>query len=554
LTDAFAFVLHGHLPYARAAGRWPHGEEWVHEAILGTYLPLLSRLFDLREAGVPYRITLGLTPVLIEQLADDDINKRFGEYADDQIRRAEEDVRRFHELADYSLESLATRYLNRYVALGNEYRKRFSRDLVGAFAELHRTGHVEILTSAATHGYLPLLRRPAAIRGQLRNGIISTRRLIGIEPSGLWLPECAYAPGLENYLEEAGLTHFFIDAALLEGRETAAAPRGFALKGDVAAQFGRWQSDGGANGPPRSRPYGVEPDVLLPHLVGASRVAAIARHPGVSGQVWSAAHGYPGDPAYREFHRKDEVSGLRYWRVTDSSSGLGEKALYEWDIARGRARSHAAHFVELVRSELGAHRRATRHDGLLVAAFDLELFGHWWFEGVDWLGDVLGSLAGSSPSTTSVAAWLGSSPPTQSVRLREGSWGRDNDHSTWLNDLTTSMWPELDRAQREMEELVARGVRNYLGTRALAQAARELLLAQASDWEFLMTTGQARAYAGERFRTHLLRFERACAIAGSGDADAEAELEALERVDNPFPTVDWAVYAETEPIEASARA
>ena len=538
--DAFAFVLHGHLPYARNAGRWPHGEEWLHEAILGTYLPLLIQLVDLREAGVPYRLTLGLTPVLLEQLGDADIVRRFEEYAADQERRAEEDALRFADLSDYALESLATRYLEHFRTLLDAYRRRFSRDLLGTFADLQRTGHVEMLTSAATHGYLPLLRRPSAIRAQLRTGIASTRRLLGLEPSGLWLPECAYASGLETYFEEAGLTHFFIDAALLSGTAARTSARTFRLAGDIGEQLRGSASGDGTRAWDETEADGV--DVLTPYLVGSSRVAAIARHPRVSGQVWSAQFGYPGDGVYREFHRKDDVSGLRYWRVTDPRSGLGEKALYEWDIAHDRVRTHAAHFVDLVRGELRSHRDETERDGLLVAAFDLELFGHWWFEGVHWLAETLRRFADEVPTTTSVAAFLVAAPPKAAVSLREGSWGKRNDHSTWLNEATAWMWPELERAARTMEEVAANPPRSRLADRALAQAARELLLAQASDWEFLMTTGQADVYARKRFRTHLLRFERAISIAREGEDNAE--LDELERLDNPFPDIDWRVFAE----------
>ena len=548
MHDAFAFVLHGHLPYARNSGRWPHGEEWVHEAILGTYLPLLVRLFELREAGVPFRLTLGLTPVLLDQLADADINERFDEYATDQQRRAEEDVRRFADLGEYALETLAARYLEHFTTLVRHYRRTFARDLVGAFADLVRTRHLEMLTSAATHGYLPLLR-PASIRAQLRNGIASTRRHFGIEPQGIWLPECAYTAGLEAYLEEAGLTHFIVDAALLEARPARRAKR-VALIAE-APQRG-WASGhlATATGPSAYEATTVEADVLVAHLVGSSRVAAIARHPRVSGQVWSAQHGYPGDALYREFHRKDDVSGLRYWRVTDPRSGLGEKALYDWDAAHERTRTHAGHFVELVRSELAEHSSATGRAGLLVAAFDLELFGHWWFEGVHWLTETLRRFADGGVGATSVADHLRADPPGHGVALRKGSWGKHNDDSTWLNDRTVELWRELEEAGRAMEELVVSlAPSDELRRRALAQAARELLIAQASDWEFLITTGQADAYARERFRTHLLRFQRAAEIARRGEG--EAELQTLERVDNPFPDVDWAAYQVRQPLTAS---
>ncbi|TMD58904.1 MAG: DUF1957 domain-containing protein [Chloroflexi bacterium] len=535
MGDAFAFVLHGHLPYARNSGRWPHGEEWVHEAILGTYLPLVSTLLDLRDAKVPFRLTVGLTPVLLEQLADKDVIDRFEEYAADQQRRAEDDVRRFADLGDYSLESLAARYVDHMTRILRVFRRTISRDLVGAFADLVRSGHLEILTSAATHGYLPLLERPDAIRSQLANGIAATSQRLQIDPAGIWLPECAYTPGLERYLEEFRLTHFLVDAALLEGREsqaTTAAPL-------VVHRSPRWASGDGATTEVR---YGVpgRADLLSPYLVGTSRVAVIARHPRVSGQVWSALHGYPGDGVYREFHRKDEVSGLRYWRVTDSSSGLDQKEPYDWDAAFDRTNSHASHFVSLVRAELEDHRRSTSKDGLLVAAFDLELFGHWWFEGVAWLGATLRRFAEEGLATTSLDAHLRTNPPREATQIRRGSWGKNNDDSTWLNDRTAWMWIELERAAARMEEIVSYAERGAIRRRAVAQATRELLIAQASDWEFLITTGQADEYARERFRTHLLRFERCAEIARTGDG--EDELRQLEDLDNPFLNVDWSAY------------
>jgi 1,4-alpha-glucan branching enzyme len=199
MTDAYALVLHSHLPYVRGAGRWPHGEEWVHEAILGTYLPLLVLLHDLRDEGVRYRITIGLTPTLIEQLADPDICTRFLAYADDQIRRAELDAWDFGVAGASAKQAVAEFYRGSYGRLKLAFTQRFGRDIVGAFADLARTGEVEILTSAATHGYLPLLDA-RSVEAQLRVGLASTKRLVGIEPTGIWLPECAYKPGLERAL------------------------------------------------------------------------------------------------------------------------------------------------------------------------------------------------------------------------------------------------------------------------------------------------------------------------------------------------------------------
>lgn len=528
----FVLALHSHLPYCRGAGRWPHGEEWIHEAVLGTYLPLLVLLHDLRDAGVPYRIVIGLTPILIEQLADRDIKVRTLEYIDDQVLRAEKDDRRFTESPDQGRAGLANFYVGSYRRLREAYVTRFGRDLVGAFADLAKTGHVEILTSAATHGYLPLLDRPS-VEAQLRIGRRSSRRLTGLDPTGIWLPECAYEPGLEKALAAQGITHFFTDAALLPGH---ARPAGDVRRRRGQSELGRWA-------PHEERVQVVDAptalsdvDLLRPYYVGDSDVAAIARHDRVSSQVWSAFTGYPGDAEYREFHRKDTTSGLRYWRVTSVHKGLGEKEEYSPDRAAERARDHARHFVDVVRKELSG-RSADGRDPLLAVTFDSELFGHWWFEGVDWLGLVLRELTESEIRVATAAEYLDREPPKERIALSEGSWGKNNDHSTWLNEGTAWMWDELASLARQMDGLRASAPHNDpFRERAARQAVRELLLAQSSDWPFLVTTGQAADYAAERFRSHALRFHRAAVLAREGDAtEDETELRSLEHADNPFP-------------------
>jgi len=539
VPDAFAFVLHSHLPYARGAGRWPHGEEWVHEAILGTYLPLLVALHDLRAAEVPFHLTLGLTPTLIEQLADRDVIHRAVEYIDDQIRRADTD----RKIAPgVGRQELASFYASLYRSLGSAYVVRFERDLVGAFADLARTGHVEVLTSAATHGYLPLLDE-ASVHLQLATGRRASRRLLGIEPTGIWLPECAYRPGLERILEVHGFTHFFTDAQLILGRSIGPGRmrRSARERHRSGASLAGLAALATLERPAVTGPS--DADVFRPYLVADSDVAVIARHPEVSGQVWSALQGYPGDPHYREFHRKDERSGLRYWRVTDVRTDLSVKDEYVPGLAAERVRSHADHFVGLVRSELDAQRARTGRDGTLVVTFDSELFGHWWFEGVDWLAGVLRRLASDGPPTMTIADRLAADPPTERVDMREGSWGKDTDHSTWLNDQTAWIWQELDRMRERFAELCATIGADELHQRAMRQAARELLLAQSSDWPFLVTTGQAADYASERFRSHSMRFHRACEIARRGGSEDEVELRSLEHADNVFPDVDPSAFA-----------
>jgi len=495
-------------------------------------------LHDLRAEGVRYRVTIGLTPTLLEQLADRDINTRFLEYVDDRIRRAELDAWDLAS-ADVDRAALGEFYRVSYARLRDAYRVRFSRDIVGAFADLARTGEVEILTSAATHGYLPLLD-DRSVAAQLAVGRMATERLTGLVPTGIWLPECAYRPGLERVLEAQGLTHFFTDADLLLGRDVTRTPRRLGASWPLRSSSGSALEDWlPADRPAAADGTATTADVLRPYLVADSAVAAIARHPAVSGQVWSAATGYPGDPAYREFHRKDDRSGLRYWSVTGAAVELGAKAPYRVADAAVRVAAHAAHFTASVRRTLDAHRAATGGPGLLTTTFDSELFGHWWFEGIDWLGLVLRELG---PITVTAAEWLAADPPRERVPLAEGSWGKQHDHSTWQNGDTGWMWEGIGAASAAVQALAADPPGEERRTRAADQALRELLLLESSDWPFLVTTGQAADYGAERFRSHLERLHRCVALARHGGAADDVELRGLERTDAVFPDARIAMF------------
>src|SRR5690242_3094760 len=195
---AFTFVLHSHLPYCRQAGRWPHGEEWIHEAAAETYVPLMATLCDLAEEGVASKVTLGITPVLADQLADPLVIEHFEIYAQDRVERARADVARFEKLGDAQGEVLARFYEDYYTRILTTFRERFKRSLMGVARSLQDSGHIEVLTSAATHGYLPLLSRDSSIQGQLQTGVQTYWRHFGRAPRAVWLPECAYRPAFRE--------------------------------------------------------------------------------------------------------------------------------------------------------------------------------------------------------------------------------------------------------------------------------------------------------------------------------------------------------------------
>ena len=554
-VGAFTFMLHSHLPYARQAGMWPHGEEWVHEAIAETYVPLLNALYDLREEGVPFHLTIGITPVLAEQLADPVIVEHFVAYATERTARAAQDLDRFERADDTTMRDLARFYHHWYARVVTSFQDRFGSDLLGAFRALQDEGLIEIATSAATHGYLPLLSRDSSVHAQLHTGVETYRRHFGRAPQAVWLPECAYRPaileeeggatvrrpGLESFLAEEGLLVFFSETHTVEGGR----PVGVAVPGTIGP-YGMVARRYASSVTPPEPGRQMEPgSSLLPYWVGDApgQVAVLARHERTGQQVWSAAHGYPGDFVYREFHRKDAESGLQYWRVSGAGVDLGGKEPYDPAMAAAQVQSHADHYAHLIESELREFHQETGKFGSITASYDTELFGHWWFEGVDWLKAVLRSLAAKpAVELTTASRIVEEHPPRQVLSLPESSWGAGGGHFTWLNEDTDWMWPLIHAAEDVMEELTTRHPDSSGARReVLDQAARELLLLQSSDWPFLVTTLQAKEYASERFQEHVARFNQLVALADAETISTEDEvyLAELRERDNPVPTIDY---------------
>ena len=615
---AFTFVLHSHLPYARLAGRWPHGEEWIHEAASETYIPLLNALYDLKEEGVKYKITIGLTPVLAEQLADPMVCDHLDEYLEDKIARAKQDILRFRgdlweeeiartvqpverteaeegdlppvdrkaveeKLAESDeklkaeepvepekpwwvghkhLESLAAWYLNYYETIKDSFDRRYNRDMIGAFKQLQDEGYIEITTCAATHGYLPLLGTDAAIRGQIKTGVTSYERMFGRRPRGIWLPECAYRPayyredgtirpGIEYFLKEEGIKVFFSETHLVTG----GAPVGVAA-GEALGPYGeikRRYLIPMANAPmPESSTTTFNSYFVSDTTAGAeaeqhSGVAVIGRNDETGQRVWSADIGYPGDFDYREFHRKDGVSGLQYWRVTGARVDLGHKDFYHPDWAEHKVRMHAQDFVALVERILEAQHDNDQGYGLIASNYDTELFGHWWFEGVEWIKQVLRGLAENDKvDLTTASEYIEEHPPSAVLHLPEGSWGAGGSHFTWQNGEVNWMWPPIHEAEERMTALANKyqyDWDNETLRMVLNQAARELLLAESSDWPFLVTTGQARNYAIERFSQHMERFRKLCDSLENG-APNTSLAEEYYHLDNLYEDIDYRWWVE----------
>jgi len=544
----FVLALHSHLPYVLNHGRWPHGSDWLCEAAVDTYLPLLETLRDLSAAKVPAPVTIGFTPVLANQLVSPAFPPELEAFFAQRLAACEAAPASLAKTGDDGLAPLVAFWKARLCRLRALFQS-IGGDIPRAFRALEQDGKLEIIGSAATHGYLPLLGRDESIRLQLAVGRSEHIRIFGKEPVGCWAPECAYRPagrwtarpgaervrrGTDEHLADAGFRYFFTDAHL--------AHAGTALGGyaDVPLGAERFDADRAGTKEPAGEP--VEHTPYRAYRVGGRGTATLVRDPHSSMQIWSRHHGYPGDESYLEFHKIRWPGGLRFWRVSGPGSDLGAKRPYEPAAATMRARDHAGHFAQLLGSVAAAP--STPAAGVIVAPFDTELFGHWWFEGLDFLNAMYRRLdERRSVQAVTAGERLREHTPRTALRLAEGSWGANGDHSMWLNDRTEWTWRRL-WALEDAFWAVAPGALTSPATRPiLAQAARELLLAQASDWQFIISTNVVADYGERRFALHCEDAERLVAALTPGDPRGLSLPEAtelaalLERRDDLFPDV-----------------
>lgn len=518
-------LLHAHLPYVRHPEFEDSLEErWLFEALTETYLPLLRMLEERAGRGAAGRITISLSPTLLAMLEDPLLRKRYAFRMGRLLELTEREVARTRH--DARFHPLALHYRERFRESLALFEDRYRRDVTSAFRALSEAGHVRLITCGATHGYLPLMSLGApSWRAQIGTAAREFERHIGRPPEGMWLPECGYTPGVESVLAEFGVRFFAVDThGILD-----ACPRPL-------------------------------PGTYAPFRTGGG-VLALGRDADSSRQVWSAAEGYPGDPHYREYYRDqgfdlplDQVReflpsggtrthlGLKYYRITDPRSTHREP--YNPDVARARAREHAAHFVRERAAQARAASERIGQQALLFAPYDAELMGHWWYEGPDWLGFVLDEVA-REPDLEAVdpIEAIGSIPRAAEGRLHPSSWGEGGYSSFWLDPSNDWIYRHLHHAAERMQALSrGRERRGPLEMRALAQAGRELLLSQASDWAFIMRTGTLVPYAVRRTELHLGRFRRLADGLAEGSVDP-AELAEWEEVDRIFPGLDPGLFA-----------
>jgi len=550
-----SFILHTHLPYVLHHGTWPHGSDWLCEAVAECYIPLLDVCERLLEDDIRPGITFDISPVLCEQLAHPDFSAVFEAYCTEHSALAEKDHAAFTEEGNEAFARLALYWKEWYQDRLSDFTDRFDRDIVGSLRRLQDEGAVEIMTCGLTHGYFPLLAEDRSIENQVNLAVANYQRHFGRRPNGIWLPECAYRPaypwrtylpvspyamarprrGIEQILAQHQLRFFVTDQGALEGS------RGLGLESmagrvPVAETYGDVRTQLEERSPM---------DLFLvggPHHAETS--AVFTRHRDIAMQVWSGDTGYPGDPDYLDFHKKYFRSAMRYWRVTDNKADMQYKQVYEPQWAEDRVKEHAAHFVRILEVSNQHRRSEVDREPVICLPFDTELFGHWWFEGPYFLEHVLRGIAASPMVETATASEaVERQAPSCVIELPESSWGRNGTHEVWMNDDVQWTWEREYRLEYRLRMLHEKHAsKNWDATmrRIVMNAYRQLFLAQASDWQFLISTFSSKEYAEMRFHNHAEDTAALCdmaeryATSRSITSEDEALLEACEQRDGIF--------------------
>jgi len=507
-----AFILHAHLPYVRKNEKNSLEEDWFFQAVLECYLPLITVLEEsVKSESNNAKLTISLSPTLISLFQSSELLEKFPEWINTRINLLK-------ELPED--QQNASRFLLKNMKDQLTYWEKSSGNIINKFKYLLNTGCLDIITCAATHGYLPILREnPETVIGQIKTAIRHHQRTFNVKPLGIWLPECAYYENLDKILSKCGIRY-----AVLDGH-------------------------GILNSKPRPR-YGVYAPIC-----SQNGVAFFGRDSESTLPIWSAKEGFPGDPIYREFHKdlgwelpikklqekgisSNRPLGLKFHRITNSSISLGEKDFYEKNLAEKKAEEHSEIYLVRRSKQLKKLSIDYKFNPILIAPFDAELFGHWWYEGPIFLKYIFKNSKKHSIKLTHLREILSLSPQIQVCDPSPSSWGQGGFHNYWLNDTNAWIVPEITKAGSTFIEVNSRNVENELTKRILMQAARELLLSESSDWSFILRAGTTTELAKERIERHLSRFWKLIRCLNKNESIDFNFLETIEQEDKIFPYID----------------
>ena len=520
-----SFVLHAHLPFIHHPESDDYLEEsWLYEAISECYIPLLTNFQKLVDEGVDFRITMTMTPPLLSMLDNKLLQRKYINYLKKLIELSKKEIKRTEY--DERLNRLSHYYYDRYSNDLHLFKDVYKRNLIEQFKKFQDLGVLEIITCGATHGYFPILYvNEKTVKAQIGVGVQTYERYFGRKPRGIWLPECGYIPEADKYLKEFGIEYIITEShGILYADPTPV--------------------------------YGTAAPIVSP-----GGVVAFGRDMESSRQVWSSINGYPGDYNYREFYRDigydiqdyeyikpyiahngDRVhTGIKYYRIT----GDGDyKDYYDVQWAKDSVERQAGHFFDCRNAQIGHLSQYMHVPPIILCPYDAELYGHWWYEGPYWIYTLFKKIYYDDCNFKLItpSEYIDKYPEIQVCSPCRSSWGANGYSEVWLNQSNDYAHRHLHVAGDRMCELAylypdAKGLKK----KALNQCARELLLAQSSDWLFIITNGTMVDYAKKRIKDHIGRFTKLYNQIKENEID-EVFLKDISKKDCIFPDIDYRIY------------
>lgn len=524
MTANVNLILHAHLPYVRHL-EYPKflEESWLFEALNETYIPLLRLFYKLEAEGVPFQLSICFSPTLCTMMNDEPLRDRFIDYMNSRAELAEKEVARCKKEAP---EFLDTAKGYQELILDNlEFYLSKDRDLLSGYKYFADRGNLELLATAATNAYLPLYSNyPTAVKAQVEIGVKCHERFFGRSPQGFWLPECGYYPGLETILEDHNIKWVQLPSHSVFTAKNKIESAGFS-----------------------------------PLKIGSSSVSGFVRDWSLTNLVWSNSSGYPCDPDYRDFYRdigyelpldyirpyiqEPDVrvfTGFKYWAITGKNV---DKRAYNIDKATEKCKLHAENFIYHIRRRAIAVSSEMQSAPVINLCFDADLFGHRWFEGIMFLGRVLALAANDEDlNFTQPSLMLSTLIKQERAQLNQCSWGDGGYSDPWLDESNKWVYRHTHKAIEGMEELAERFPNQpSLKGRFLNQASREVMLAMASDWPYIMHDRTSVSYAEKRVRNHVGSFNVVYSNMCRNAVNTEWLIKS-ERRNDIFPEMDYNLF------------
>ena len=519
--NVISVVLNAHAPFVRHQELPQINEEnWFFESLSETYLPLIE-VFDRLDADrIPFRLGISLSPTLCHLLRDESLIERYLEYTDKQLEFGLQELQSMNE--DDPVYHLTKLFYDKMLDRRFSFTERYEKNILKAFDYYLRKGKIELLTTAATHAFLPFYAgNSEAVQTQLEVALASYRSNFGKYPQGFWLPELAWSPDLGRYLRAYNFGYTIVNTHGL-------------IFGDPPAIKGSFY--------PVKTPQGV---FIFARDHYASRDIDES-HKNSAYLDNNTDAGYELPPERVKYFIGADGSrsrtGYKYYSLGEKGR---EKELYEPKKASCAIKEQITHLLNGCATRLESANEYIEETPVSLFTYNLNPFGHFWYECPEFIETLFREGAKRENvqfMTPAEYLYKQDISKIQTMTPEFSSAGENGYAEVRLGSGNDWIYRHIARALERMTELAERFPQETgIKERALNQAAREILLAQSSDWAKLLHKSEVPEYARTQIEGSLRNFTTIYEALGSNYISTEW-LTKLERRHNIFPNINYRVF------------